>query len=243
MGSHLVIDDISEGDEHGSHILASLCKVSRFNLWMGQTLAPYIGQRVLEIGAGIGTLTSEFIPREHYLASDINQSYLAFLESYRAGKPYLSVQRIDAAVSADFAEFEEQFDTALMINVLEHVPDEQVALDNIRYSLRPGGRAVILVPQHPALYGSLDLALEHRERYTRSSLREGLERAGFRVERIFDFNRFSVPGWWFNGKVLRRKTLSRFQMHVLQISMPLLHRLDPLLPWGGLSLIAIGVKD
>ena len=79
-----------------------------------------------------------------------------------------------------------------MVNVLEHVPDEQVALHNLRSSLMPGGRAVILVPQHPALYGTLDEALEHRERYTRKSLQEGLERAGFQVEKIFDFNRFSV---------------------------------------------------
>jgi SAM-dependent methyltransferase len=129
-----------------------------------------------------------------------------------------------------------------MINVLEHVPDEQVALANIRSSLMPGGRAVILVPQHPALYGTLDRALDHRERYTRESLQRGLERAGFRVERIFDFNRFSVPGWWLNGKVIRRKTFSRVQLKVLQMSMPILRRLDRILPWGGLSLIAVATK-
>ena len=116
------------------------------------------------------------------------------------------------------------------------------ALHNLRSSLMPGGRAVILVPQHPALYGTLDAALEHRERYTRKSLQEGLERAGFRVERIFDFNRFSVPGWWLNGKILRRKKFSRAQLKVLQITMPALRRMDGALPWGGLSLIAVATK-
>jgi SAM-dependent methyltransferase len=197
---------------------------------------------VLEIGAGIGTLTNELIPRESYLASDINPSYLAYLQSYSIGKPYLAVRHIDAAAPEDFTGLEEEFDTSLMINVLEHVPDEQIALSNIRSALKPGGRAVILVPQHPALYGSLDRALEHRERYTRTSLRQALERADFHVERIFDFNRFSVPGWWFNGKVLRRKTFSRVQLKILQMSMPVLRRLDPILPWGGLSLIAVATK-
>ena len=238
-----LIDDIYKEDEYGSQILASLEKVRRFNLWMGRVLAPYVGDRVLEIGAGIGTLTGQFIPREFYLASDINPSYLSYLRSYSIGKPYLRVRNIDAGSPSDFAGLEGKFDTALMINVLEHVPDEQVALANIRSSLVRGGRAVILVPQHPALYGTLDRALEHRERYTRDSLRQSLERAGFRVERIFDFNRFSVPGWWLNGKVIRRKTFSRIQLKVLQMSMPILRRLDPILPWGGLSLIAVAVKD
>ena len=84
--------------EYGSQILASLEKVRRFNLWMGRTLAPYVGDRVLEIGAGIGTLTGQFIPRECYLASDINPSYISYLRSYSIGKPYLRVQHIDAGV-------------------------------------------------------------------------------------------------------------------------------------------------
>jgi len=40
------------------------------------------GDRVLEIGAGIGNLTSQFIPREFYVASDINPHYLRYLRSY-----------------------------------------------------------------------------------------------------------------------------------------------------------------
>jgi glycosyltransferase involved in cell wall biosynthesis len=237
-----LIDDLYKDDEYGSQILASLEKARRFNLWMGRTLAPYVGGRVLEIGAGIGTLTSQFIPREFYLASDINPSYLSYLRSYSVGKPYLRVRHIDAGIPSDFAGLEEKFDTVLMINVLEHVPHEQETLENIRSSLMPGGRAVILVPQHPALYGTLDRALDHRERYTRESLQQGLERAGFRVEQIFDFNRFSVPGWWLNGKVMQRKTFSRVQLKVLQMLMPVLRRLDGILPWGGLSLIAVATK-
>jgi glycosyltransferase involved in cell wall biosynthesis len=238
-----LIDDIYREDAWGSHILVSLEKARRFNLWMARTLAPYVGDRVLEIGAGIGTLSNQFIPRDLYLASDINPQYLSYLKAYSAGKPYLRVRRIDAGNPDDFSGLEEQFDTVLMINVLEHVPDELVALRNIWSSLLPGGRAVVLVPQHPALYGTLDQVLEHRERYTRKSLQEGLERAGFRVERIFDFNRFSVPGWWLNGKILRRKTFSRVQLKLLQMSMPLLKHIDKVLPWGGLSLVAVAAKQ
>jgi glycosyltransferase involved in cell wall biosynthesis len=237
------IDDIYMEDEYGSRILSELEHARRFNFWMGKTLRPFVGDRVLEIGAGIGTLTNQFISRELYVASDINPHYLRYLQSYSFGKPYLQVMNVDAGESDDFEALEEKFDTALMINVLEHVPDEHVALRNLWSALQPGGRAVILVPQHPAIYGTLDKVLHHRERYTEAKLRSALTKAQFSVENIFDFNRVSVPGWWLSGRVLRRKTFSRVQLKILDLLMPILSRIDRMWPWKGLSLIAVAVKD
>lgn len=243
MLKYALIDDIYAEDQYGSNILSDLQDARRFNKWMADTLRPYVGDRVLEIGAGIGTLTSQFIPRDQYLASDINPHYLHYLRSYAVGKPYLHVARIDAGRAEDFAGFTNAFDTVLMINVLEHVPDEQVALNNVRNSLEPGGRAVILVPQHPKLYNSLDEALEHRERYTADGLRRSLETAGFRVERMLDFNRTSVPAWFVNGSLFKRRTFSRVQLKGLELMMPIVRRLDAVCPWRGLSVVGIGVKD
>jgi hypothetical protein len=89
----------------------------------------------------------------------------------------------------------------------------------------------------------LDEVLQHRERYTPAKLENSLEQAGFRVEKIFDFNRVSVPGWWLNGKLLKRKRFSRLQLKALDTVMPALSKIDGLWPWGGLSIIGIGVKD
>ena len=238
-----LIDDLYKEDEYRSHIRTDLERARRFNLWMSDVLRPFVGDRVLEIGAGIGNLMNQFIPRELYIVSEKNPQYLNFLRSDSWGKPYLRVLKINAAEPRHFEGLEQRFDTALMINVLAHVPDEQVALQNVWRSLEPGGHAIILVPQHPALYGTLDEALEHRERYTSAGLKRALTEAGFRVEKLFDFNRFSVPGWWFNGKVLRRRRFSRIQLRLVSSSMPLLRRIDRMWPWSGLSLIAIGVKE
>ena len=238
-----LVDDIYRADEYGSNILVNLQQARRFNKWMGDTLRPYVGDRVLEIGAGIGTLTSQFIPRELYVASDINPHYLTYLRSYSIGKPYLRVLKVDATIPEDFTTLAGHFDTVLMINVLEHVPDEQVALRNLYEALEPGGRAVILVPQHPAIYGSLDEVLEHRERYTAAGLKASLVKAGFRVEKTFDFNRTSVPSWILNGKILKRAHFSRVQIKILELIMPAIRRVDHIWPWSGLSIIGIGVKD
>jgi len=238
-----LIDDIYQQDAYGSQILNQLERTRRFNTWMGDTLRPFLGDRVLEIGAGIGTLTEQMIPRDAYMASDINPVYLAYLRSYAVGKPYLSVRHIDASSAADFDGLDGRFDTVMMVNVLEHVTDEATTLANVHRALEPGGRYVVLVPQHPGLYGTLDEALEHRERYTVEGLRKSLQSAGFEVEQVFDFNRASVPGWWLNGRVLKRRTFSRFQLKVFDTMVPVLRHLDRLLPYGGQSLIGVARRS
>lgn len=242
MLHYWLIDDLYQQDQYGSHILVELERATRFNVWLGRVLRPYLGDRVLEIGAGIGTLTNQFIPRELYVASDINPHYLRYLDAYAVGKPYLRALKVDAADPHDFRDLQGEFDTALIVNVLEHVEAEQQTLRNLHSALLPGGRVVVLVPQHAGLMGSLDLALGHLRRYDPARLGAALAEAGFSVERIFDFNRVSVPGWWLNGRVLRRKRFSRVQLKALDTAMPVLSRLDRLWPWKGLSLIAVGRK-
>jgi glycosyltransferase involved in cell wall biosynthesis len=238
-----LIDDLYKEDAYGARMLIELERTRRFILWMGETLRPFIGDRVLEIGAGIGNLTNQLIPRELYIASDINPNYLHYLRSYSLGKPYLRVMEIDAQDPDAFLGMEEQFDTVIMLNVLERLTNAQQALANLWSALQPGGRAIVLVPQHPGLYGTLDEALEHRLRYTTEGFEQALNAAGFRIEKLFDFNRFSAPVWWLSGKVLRRRKFSRVQLKMIDIMIPIIKRVDRLLPWSGVSLIAIAVKE
>ena len=116
--------DEANRDDDGSHILTVLHRARRINLWMSDTLRPYVGQRVLELGAGIGSHTRQLNPRELYVASDINPSYLSALRAYALGKPYLRVMEIDAGDHTHFTDLADGFDTVLMLNVLEHLPDE-----------------------------------------------------------------------------------------------------------------------
>ena len=72
-------DAIYRRDEYGSEILARLARAPRFNAWMADTIRPYCGEHVLEIGSGVGNLTQRLIPRRKYVASDINPLYLQTL--------------------------------------------------------------------------------------------------------------------------------------------------------------------
>jgi len=242
MLRYWLIDDLYAEDEYGSSILSGLKHAQRLNFWIGCTLRPFIGDRVLEVGAGIATLTQQFIPRELYVAADHNPHCLRYLQSFSFGKPYLHVLHTNPSDAEHFEGFEEKFDTALLVNVLDRVADDQPVLKNVWTSLQSGGRAVVFVSQGPELFGELDKALGRRERYTRAKLEESLKAAGFEVEEIFDFNRFSVPGWWLNGRLFGRRRISRLQLKMVDVLMPLLSRTDKLFPWKGLSLVAIAKR-
>ena len=238
-----LIDDLYKEDEHGSRMMFDLEHSRRLSHWLGRTLRPFIGNRVLEVDAGIGTLTNQFIPRDLYVASDLNPNYLRYLESYSYGKPYLHVLNVDVENTEQLSGMEQKFDTALMVNVLERLGEDSDALRNMHSALESGGRVVVVAAQYPKLCGTLDRILRRRRRYTRAALEKLLTDAGFRIETVFDFNRVSVPGWWLNGKLLRRKKFSRLQLKMLDLAMPILSRIDRIWPWGGLSIVGIGVKD
>jgi len=236
-----ISDHIYVADEYGSEILARLNRAPRFTKWMADTIRPYLGEHVLEIGAGIGNLTANLIPRTAYCASDINPQYLDRLEKLRQSRPYLNVQFTDARMAESYPA--EEFDTVICLNVIEHLRDDEGALRNIRARITKSGRAIILVPNGPGLYGSLDRVLGHYRRYTKEQLQARCQDAGFKVEKILKFNRIGSPAWWWNGKVLKRTTFGLWQLKVLNTLLPLIKPIDRFLPFAPLSWIVILRND
>lgn len=231
-------DRIYKEDASGGEILERLNRAPRFTRWMADVIRPYVGDRVLEVGAGTGNMSVHLMPRSIYWATDVNPHYLEYLVALRATRPYLRVAYTNAMVEGTFPAGQ-SFDTVLCLNVVEHVQDDMGALRNIHNVLVGGGCAVILVPCGPWLYGSLDEVLGHCRRYTRDQLIAVAQKAGFGIERVLKFNRPGVLAWWFNGRVLRRKTFGLGQIRMLNILTPLFRLVDAWLPLPPLSFIAI----
>jgi glycosyltransferase involved in cell wall biosynthesis len=223
-----------------SALLSSISQARRFNRWMAGTIAPYVGNRVLEIGAGIGNMTRELCPRRsYYIATDIEPEYLEQLANTFQHRAAVHVHRLDANEPEDYRPFEGQMDTVICLNVLEHIHDDAGALELIRTVLEPGGRLILLVPNDPAAFGSLDEAVGHYRRYTREHLATLLAHTGYELEDMLKFNRISRPGWRFAGQIMKTKKLSASGLGVFDRLVWLWRRIDRLLPWEPTSLIAI----
>jgi glycosyltransferase involved in cell wall biosynthesis len=227
----------------GAKTLHALSAAPRFNRWMADTIRPYVGQRVLEIGSGIGNLSRALLPgRKRYVATDINPEHLARLAARFPHRVNLEAHFCDLTRPSDFERFANSMDTVICLNVLEHVEDDPMGLANIYSALDRGGRAIVLVPEGQSVFGTIDVALGHFRRYSEEELKKKMEAAGFQVERVLRFNRVSRFPWYVSGKILKRTSLDWNQMQLYDRCVWLWRRIDPFLPWKPTSIIGIARK-
>jgi glycosyltransferase involved in cell wall biosynthesis len=217
-------------------------RLKRYNKWVWQRVQPFVGQRVLEVSAGNGTMTRFLYGRELIVATDTETAYVDRLRNAFRRRPGVLVERFDLE-SDDPKQFaQHRFDTIMAINVLERAGDDRKALRNAHALLEDGGRIIIFVPAGQSLFGSMDRGIGHQRRYEKNELIAKLEESGFEVESIGFQNRAAKLAWWINAKVLGRRELPSAQSRVFDILVPLMRALDGAHPSSGLSLIAIGRK-
>ncbi len=229
--------------EAGGYVtLERMGKLSRYNDWIWQSIAPYVGNRVLEVGAGIGNMTRVLYGRDLIVATDLELPYLHILRNRFARNPTIEVERIDLNSDDCLALKRHEFDTVVCLNVLEHIEDHEGALQRLYEVLMPGGRLALFVPADQKLFGTMDTQVGHFRRYSREELQRLMEAAGFVTEKMTYQNIFGRFGWWLNGRVLKRAHLPGGQSRLFDLAVPILRRLEPKNPSKGLSLIAVGMK-
>ncbi len=217
-------------------------KLHRYNKWVWDRLQPFVGQRVLEVGAGSGTMTRFLYGRDLIVATDRETPYLDRLKNYFRRRPGILVERCDLESDECLALAKHNFDTVTLINVLEHTTDDAGALRRAHQLLVPGGRVVIFVPAGKSLHGSMDRGIGHQRRYEKNELTAKLAEAGFAVEHVSFQNRIARLAWYLNSKLLGRGALPSAQSRVFDALVPLFRTLEGDNPPGGLSLIAVGRK-
>jgi SAM-dependent methyltransferase len=179
-----------------------LTEARRYLAWQGKLVLPELGQRVVEIGCGIGNFTELLLDREAVLCVDREPEYLEKLRQRLPQHDNLHTFSMDAGTDlSELARFKP--DSCVALNVLEHIQDDQHALENMATILEPGGVIVLIVPAFPALFGPVDRNLGHYRRYTRPSLTRVAEAAGLRLRKSRYFNFVGFFGWWFHSHVTR----------------------------------------
>lgn len=206
-----------------------MAQADNYNTWLLDRSRPYLGRRVLDVGAGLGTFTELAADGREVVALEPEAAFAADLRKRFAGRP--NVQVVEA--EADELEESEPFDSVICFNVLEHIPDDEGALRQFHSRLAPGGHLLLLVPAHPFLFGAIDRTVHHERRYRREPLRRLLEQTGFAVQTARYVNPLGALGWLVSGRVLGRGQIPTGPLRLYDSLVPVLRALDRLpLPFG-----------
>ena len=169
--------------------LDSLDDAENYRNWIVSLAAPYLVGPILEVGAGHGTFTDSFADFGDVTSVEPDP-YAAKLLVDR----YTSDRRVTAiAGTVDDVADESTFGTAVMINVLEHIADDQGVLRSISDRLEPGGHLAIWVPAFRLLYSDFDTKLGHVRRYRKHQVEDDVRRAGYEV---VDSRYVNAPGFF-----------------------------------------------
>jgi len=138
--------------------------------YFSRSLKPFIGARVLEVGAGIGETT-------RYLCDGSQSEWLCLEPDPDLAKiidQKITSGDLPACCKAKAGKLSElpvaDFDTVVYIDVLEHIEDDRGEIDEAIRHLRQGGSLIILAPAHQWLFSEFDKSIGHFRRYDRSSL-------------------------------------------------------------------------
>ena len=237
-----VIDDLY-AQPYGRGVINTLTGTPQYLSWLCEKLRPYLGDTVLEIGAGIGNFAGRLMSRRLlYVAAETDPLHLHALRNRFLRTPNVEVRRLDPEADGDFTGLGGGFDTVLCLNVLEYMEDPGQVLDRLRGALKAGGNLVALVPNGPFLFGSLDRSMGHKRRYSRSQAVSLLESHGFQVVRAYSLNKAGVVPWLADSRLLRSRRISKPVLKLFDKTVWFWRWIDALMPWPGLSLILAARK-
>lgn len=237
-----LIDDLYIG-QYGRGFLNNLTGTPQYVRWLTDTIRPHLGDYILEIGAGIGNISSRLMARRfRYIATESDALYLHALQNRFLRTPNVFVRKLLPDSDEDFLAIPKPLDTVIYMNVLETVEDD-AALLNRAYSVLPAqGKLILVVPATPALFGSLDKTLGNRRRYSQKELTSKLTNAGFQVDHLYQLNRAGSPAWFIYGRILKSRHISKLFLKVFDKTIWLWRFMDRMLPWPGVTAVCVATR-
>lgn len=215
--------------------LVALEKAVRYQQWIIETIQPYVGKRILELGAGIGNMSRWFKTAEHLVLTETDPELLQCLEA-RANKWFpnsssVSVRPLDIAKETLHLFADDNIDTIVSFNVLEHIEDHHAVLQQCVNLLRqssPGKKTIItFVPAHAFAYGVMDKTVGHFRRYNKKMFKELHQQIIPDAKLILQpFNFVGLLGWVMNGRVLQKNSAGSSVIGIFETLCPLIKFVD-----------------
>jgi SAM-dependent methyltransferase len=220
-----------------------MSRAQNYFAWQSRLVTRELGQRVVEVGCGLGNFTGMLLDREAVVAVDRETDCIQRLKARYPGRDNLHAFACDAGSPAFSGLARFHPDSCVCLNALEHIENDRVALHGMASILSPGGVVVLLVPAFPALYGPIDSNLGHYRRYSRRSIARLADAAGLRIRKVHYMNALGFFGWWVNSHILKRAAQSERQIEIFdRYLVPLLSRLEGFArpPFGQSLFVVLG---
>lgn len=152
--------------------------------------------RILDAGCGTGGLMKRLQPRfPEWSWQGVDSSAIACeLARERTGVDVVEASLTDLPFSS------ENYAAVVSADVIYHIEDDELALDEMARVLQTGGIMIINVPAYRWLWSYHDEAVHSKRRYGRRELREKLNQARMKCLTLTHSNMFLLP-----LIVLRRK--------------------------------------
>lgn len=141
---------------------------------------------ILDAGCGTGYMATELSRFGQIRAFDFSEAAVRYTR--RRGLDFVKQGSLTAIPYPS-----ETFGLVTALDVIEHIEDDRSALMELRRVLKADGTLVITVPAFNLLWSPHDDVNLHKRRYTARELREKVEGAGLRVQRLSYYNFFLFP--------------------------------------------------
>lgn len=187
---------------------SSISEAENYHRYLLNTLKPYLGKRIWEVGSGFGQYTDMLLDDGYtVLATDIDTELLEQLDAKKnQHEGRLATQFVDLYDPASIAECGKWGpDSVLSLNVLEHIEKDFEAVEALYKSVPAGTNIVFLMPAFESLYGFMDDEAGHYRRYTRGTTHKKFADAGWTIEKTFYVNSIGAAGWFVRNKIMPPK--------------------------------------
>ena len=207
----------------------------KYHGWLLDEFRPYIGKRVVEVGAGTGSFSEMLLKLEPESLSLVEPSemYSELVKRVRGDGTPTDVRHIHAifAAAARSIRADIRPDTIIYVNVLEHIEDDARELALIYDTLETGGVCLLFVPAIRALFSRFDRSIGHFRRYSRSELEDKVRSAGFKILKSKNFDAAGVLPWFVKYRLLRSETLDQRSVKLYDdLVVPIARRVEPWIP-------------
>lgn len=227
-------------EEYGQKTLESMSQAVWYNRWTLNKFEEHLRGEILEVGCGIGNFTGSLLKYGNVWAIDINKKYI---QKKNNPSKVLHLGFGDIEKGKYFFS-KKKFDTIVCLNVLEHIENDDKALLNIKKLLKSKGKLILLVPVHAKIYGEIDRSIGHFRRYNPSQLVSKISLLGFKLACEKQLNLIGALGWWYSGKILKRKQVDIKSINFFNLLAPIFLSIENFIkiPFGT-SVLLVFKKD